>query len=116
MSDEKDDEKDMEREYSRVSTKLKHPRTKHVKGSRSYPGYEDGSPEGRAQIRAFNRAGGTEFLNDDTDPSEYRAAAQHALDARRKSGTKQESSRGRPKRREPKTAVEAVEQGVEDSK
>jgi hypothetical protein len=113
MSDDKDDEEAMEREYSRVSTKLKHKRSKSSKGSRSYPGYEDGSAKGRAQIKAFNRAGGPQFLNDDTDPREYRAAAEHALDARRKSGTKQESARGRVKKKA-KSLRDAVDQGVEE--
>jgi hypothetical protein len=105
----KDDAK-MKREYSRVSSKAVRKPTKESKGQRSYPGYEDGSYEGRAQIRAFNRAGGPEFLNDDTDAREYTAAAEHALDARRKSGKKQESRRGRPK-----TMKEAVEKGVKEA-
>jgi hypothetical protein len=112
---------DTDAEYERVSTRLKHPRTNDTKGSRSYPGYEDTSPKGRAQIKAFNEAGGPQFLNDDTDPREYRAAAQHALDARRKSGTKQEPMRGRPKkskkepaRGRPKSLLEAVGRGVEE--
>jgi hypothetical protein len=106
------DESDMDAEYSRVSTKLKRKRTKDSKGSRSYPGYEDYSPKGRAQIKAFNEAGGPEFLNDDTDAEEYKAAAQHGLDARRKSGTKQESMRGKPK----KTVLDAVDDGIKRAK
>jgi len=108
-----DDDRKMREEYSHVSAKTVRKPSKESKGQRSYPGYEDYSYEGRAQIRAFNEAGGPEFVNDDTDPREYRAAAQHALDARRKSGTKQESARGKPKKK-PKTMREAVDQGVEE--
>jgi hypothetical protein len=63
---------------------------------RAYPGYEDYSPEGRAQIRAFNRAGGADHLfPHNGSKREYDAARAYADDARQRYGTKQESARGK---------------------
>lgn len=106
-------DKDPIDEYDRVDTRLRPRANKASKRQRQYPGYEDYSPKGRAQIKAFNAAGGAEFLNEDTDVREYKAASEHAQDARRKSGTKQESARGRAKK---KTAIDAMDEGIKRAK
>lgn len=86
--------------YPGPSNRLPRGGTKDTLATRGYPGYEDNSPEGRAQIRAFNRAGGPQFLTEGTSQKEYDAAREYADDARKRSGTKQESARGRTRREE----------------
>lgn len=51
-------------------------------GSRVYPGYEDESIAGRAQIKAFNEAGGSKYIYPGSSKEKYVEAANKALDAR----------------------------------
>lgn len=77
--------------------------------SRDYPGYEDYSPEGRAQIRAFNRAGGPMYLNRrDGGKREYDAARQYADDTRQRAQEKSEPSRGISDARKRKMVADAL--------
>ncbi len=60
---------------------------------RKYPGYEDYSPGGRAAIKAFNSAGGANYLNRDSSKSNYDKAVK-ASDAARKTQGKRGAGLG----------------------
>lgn len=54
--------------------------------SRDYPGYEDDSPGGRAAIKAFNSAGGGNYLNKKSSKAGYSKAKKAADTARKTQG------------------------------